>query len=100
VGELDPQLVAAAGLRSHFQPGKALGTSAALVAQQGPAGVGRVRLDDMYPAGVILSEPIQQAGSRLGRLPFDDGPVDLLDRALTELLGQSGRGLAGAGEQE
>ena len=57
--------------------------------------------DDLDPADFAIAvEPIfQRAGGAL-HLALDDGPVNLFDGALAELLGEACGGLAGASEEQ
>src|SRR5579884_2861899 len=98
--KLHAQLMRAAGLRADLQPSQSAMHATAMIVQERLPSAFIALLHNLDAAAVfVLAQPIFEGAGSLADLALNDGPINLLDRAFTELLAKTGRCLAGPREQ-
>ena len=97
--QLDPDLVAPAGLQSYLQQALPLTMGEQAISQASPLAAGRAFSSDAaQPA--VSHQVVLQASGITGRPPLHDGPISLVHPTVTELCAQAGGRLRGARDDD
>ena len=101
LGQLQPDLMFAAGFELDFQEREAVEVCQAPVLQSGLLGPCHALGDYVHPPmAFILDQPVDALTRGISDEPFNNRPVRLGDRSGPELLGESSGGLRGSSQQD